>query len=55
MVLVFRQTSCSSGELTMVEIGVSAHSWGLRRVGDIWQEGKGRWKWSVVSAGDMDR
>ena len=47
--LFFRQTAWSLGELAMVEKGVSVHTWGLRREGNMWQEGKGRWKWSFVT------
>ena len=55
MGLFFRQTAWSLGELAMVEKEVSVHTWGLRREGDMWQEDKGRWKWSFVSTGVMDR
>ena len=49
MGLFFRQTAWPLGELAMVEKGVSVHTWGLRREGDMWQEDKGRWKWSFVT------
>jgi hypothetical protein len=33
--LFFRQTAWSLGELAMVEKGVSAQTWGLRREGEM--------------------